>query len=124
MNRWATGAESALPKTYSRQFNECAKGRRTSIAIAISMALMGQAWADENPALPAASAQDNAAQARVDFDLPRGDLGQALVALGAAAGLRLVFDPQKLQGLSAPAVRGVMTSCARARPLASVCAAA
>jgi hemoglobin/transferrin/lactoferrin receptor protein len=58
------------------------------------MALMGQAWADENPALPAASAQDNAAQARVDFDLPRGDLGQALVALGAAAGLRLVFDPQ------------------------------
>ncbi|MGE8398992.1 MAG: TonB-dependent receptor plug domain-containing protein, partial [Burkholderiales bacterium] len=109
MNRWATGADSALPQTYSRQVNEHARGRRTAIAMAISVALLGQAWADENPARPAAAAQGDAAQERVEFDLPRGDLGQALVALGAAAGLRLVFDPQKLQGLSAPAVRGAMT---------------
>ncbi|MGU3627561.1 TonB-dependent receptor domain-containing protein [Comamonas sp. C24C] len=109
MNRWATGADSALPQTYSRQVNEHAKGSRTAIAMAIGMALLGQAWAAENPARPAAAAQADAAQERVEFDLPRGDLGQALVALGAAAGLRLVFDPQKLQGLSAPAVRGAMT---------------
>jgi hypothetical protein len=86
-----------------RHFHRRLSAGRYALLCALSMsaALAVQALAPS-----AAHAQSAVAQS---FDLPAGSLADALVALGRQAQLQVLFSPDVVAGLSAPAVSGSMT---------------
>lgn len=51
-----------------------------------------------------------AVETQYRFDIPAGELDRAVVSVGATAGLRVVFDPKRLQGLRSPVLAGNFTS--------------
>ncbi|MDH0865036.1 TonB-dependent receptor [Mitsuaria sp. GD03876] len=55
------------------------------------------------------SAAGAGAATALRFDVAAGDLDRAVVAVGATAGLRVLFDPRRLQGLRATALAGTFT---------------
>lgn len=86
-----------------RHFHRRQSAGRYALLCALSMsaALAAQALAPST-----AHAQGRAAQA---FDLPAGQLADALVALGRQAQVQVLFSPDSVAGLRAPAVSGSMT---------------
>ncbi len=59
-------------------------------------------------AQPAAAVADDTRQ--FDLDIPGSDLDSALLALGTAAELRVVFEPKRFNGLHTPGIRGRFTA--------------
>lgn len=86
-----------------RHFHRRQSAGRYALLCALSM---GAALAAQALAPSTAHAQGRAAQA---FDLPAGQLADALVALGRQAQVQVLFSPDSVAGLRAPAVSGSMT---------------
>lgn len=86
-----------------RHFHRRQSAGRYALLCALSM---GAALAAQTLAPSTAHAQGRAAQA---FDLPAGQLADALVALGRQAQMQVLFSPDSVAGLRAPAVSGSMT---------------
>ncbi len=81
--------------------------RQIALAVAASMAMLAQA----QPTAPRPATLPQAAvAAQYAFSLPAADLGHSVLAVGATAGLRVIFDAQRLDGLRAPALQGRMTA--------------
>lgn len=80
------------------------------VVLAPALAVMAVAVlaAPEVQAQPAPQAIA-AAAASHDFALPASGLGPALLQVGAIAGIRVVFDPQRVQGLRTAGLQGRFT---------------
>lgn len=87
-----------------RHFRRRQSAGRYALLCALSM---GAALAAQALAPSAAHAQGRAAAQT--FDLPAGNLADALVALGRQAQVQILFSPDSVAGLRAPAVSGSMT---------------
>lgn len=95
---------------------------RTAMALAMAGGLALSAtgsMAQVTGAGPAASTDDAATAraalttlttAQFRFDIPAGDLDRAIVSVGAASGLRVLFDPKRMAGVRSQAVTGTLTA--------------
>src|SRR5690606_36483777 len=72
--------------------------------------MTGAATAAEHPpeAVPQAAAEQDAAQASFDFDIPAGDLRTGLNFLSSQSGLELLYPADELAGKQGRALRGRM----------------
>ncbi|GGX31831.1 hypothetical protein GCM10007242_43300 [Pigmentiphaga litoralis] len=82
--------------------------RRAIRALAVSVAFASTTWAATALAetvTPAPAARVAAAESR-SYNIPSGTLPQVLQTFAQQAGVRVSFDPAKLNGLTSPGLKG------------------
>jgi type II secretory pathway component GspD/PulD (secretin) len=82
--------------------------RRALRALAVSVAVACASWATTalaDTVTPAPAARVAAAESR-SYNIPSGTLPQVLQAFAQQAGVRVSFDPAKLNGLTSPGLKG------------------
>jgi hypothetical protein len=82
--------------------------RRAIHALAVSVALASTTWAITalaDTVTPAPAARVAAAESR-SYNIPSGTLPQVLQTFAQQAGVRVSFDPAKLNGLTSPGLKG------------------
>lgn len=116
MNGRATWTGARVPHTARRCTTQAG---RLGAALLLAAQAMAQpaptAPTAPTPAGPAASAAPASprpatpSSTRHQFNIPPSDLGRAVLAVGATAGLRVLFDPQRLAGLQSQGLSGPWT---------------